>query len=277
VDASTGATAVYLVGQDPLGQAWARIAPQLVRPADQLPRDLRAHLRYPEGLFRVQAALVDAGPLRGRPAVPSRAPIRVGGAGISPAPEPLEPAWLVGSLPGDDAVRTRLRWSVERGTPPMLAAIVDGATTDSGPVLRVDRLAQPLQASGATGFRSRTAAALDPEAYVAGPVKVFVYSGGVVLLQTIFAAAASDSEPPKLHEVAVAAGPAVGHGPDAVTALRDLEVASRLGDRSAAAWSAARQWFRRLDAARRSGDWTAFGRAYAELRRLLAPAHDSVP
>jgi uncharacterized membrane protein (UPF0182 family) len=277
VDASTGATAVYLVGQDPLSEAWARVAPQLVRPGDQLPPALRAHLRYPEGLFRVQAALIGAGPLRGRPAVAPRAPVRVGGAGMAPAAEPLEPAWLVGSLPGDAAVRTRIRWSVERGTPPMLAAVVDGAATDSGPVLRVDRLAQPLNASGATDFRSRTVAALDPEAYVAGPVKVFVYSGGVVLLQTIFAAAASDSEPPKLHEVAVAAGSAVGHGPDAVTALRDLELASRLGDRSAASWSAARQWFRRLDAARRAGDWAAFGRAYEALRRLLAPAHDSVP
>lgn len=196
---------------------------------------------------------------------------------MPPAAEPLKPAWLVGSLPGDDAVRTRLRWSVERGTPPVLAAIVDGASTDSGPVLRVDRLAQPLKTSGATSFRSRTVAALDPEAYVAGPVKVLVYSGGIVLLQTIFTAAPSDSAPPKLHEVAVAAGSAVGHGADAVTALRDLEVASRLGDHSTAAWSAARQWFRRLDAARRSGDWTAFGRAYEALRRLLAPAHDSVP
>jgi uncharacterized membrane protein (UPF0182 family) len=277
VDAFTGATAVYLVGQDPLSQAWARIAPQLVRPGDQLPPALRAHLRYPEELFRVQAAMVGAGPLRGRPAVPPRVAVRVAGAGMPPAAEPLEPAWIVGSLPGDDVVRTRIRWSVERGTPPRLAAIVDGAVTDSGAVLRVEQLAQPLEAPGATGFRSRAVAALDPEAYVAGPVKVLVYAGGVVLLQTIFAAAASDSEPPRLHEVAVAAGAAVGHGPDAVTALRDLAVASRLDDRSAAAWSTARQWFRRLDAARRSGDWAAFGRAYEALRRLLAPVRDSVP
>ncbi len=40
-------------------------------------------------------------------------------------------------------------------------------------------------------------------------------------------------------------------------------------------WAAARSWFGRLDAARQSGDWIAFGRAYEELRRLLIG--DSIP
>ena len=277
VDASTGMTAVYLVGRDPVSVAWARLAPQLVRPPDRLPSQLRAHLRYPEELFHVQAALVAAAPLRGRPAVRLEAPTPVGGVGMAPAATPLKPAWLVGSLPGDDTVRTRLRWGVERGTPPLLAAIVDGTTSDSGPVLRVERLAQPLVQPGPTQFRSRTVAALDPDAYVGGPVKAFVYSSGIVLLQTIFSGAASDTAPPRLHDVAVAAGSAVGHGPDAASALRDLAVASRLGTRSAAEWSEARGWFQRMDAARRAGDWAAFGRAYDQLRNLLAPPHDSVP
>lgn len=277
VDASTGATAVYLVGRDPVSAAWARLAPELVRPRDRLPPGLEGHLRYPAELFRIQAAIIAAGPLRGRPALHLGAPAPVGGVGMAPAAEPLKPAWLVGSLPGDDTVRTRLRWCVERGTPPLLAAIVDGAVSDSGPVLRVERLAQPLAHPGPTRFRSQTVAALDPDAYAGGPVRVFAYAGGIVLLQSVFSGAASDSALPRLHEVAVEAGSAVGRGPDAVTALHDLEMASRLGTRSAAEWSEARQWFRRLDAARRSGDWAAFGRAYDRLRRLLAPARDSVP
>jgi uncharacterized protein len=277
VDASTGATTVYLVGRDPVSVAWARLAPELVRPRDALPPGLRAHLRYPVELFRVQAALVAAGPLRGRAVVHPAAAAPVGGVGMAPAAEPLEPAWLVGSLPGDDAVRTRLRWGVERGTPPLLAAVVDGAATDSGPVLRVERLAQPLAHAGPTGFRSQSVAALDPEAYAGGPVKVLVSADGVVLLQSIFGAAASDSALPRLHEVVVEAGSAVGRGPDVVTALHDLEIAARLGTRSLVDWNAARLWFRRLDAARRSGDWAAFGRAYERLQHLLAPARDSAP
>jgi hypothetical protein len=32
-----------------------------------------------------------------------------------------------------------------------------------------------------------------------------------------------------------------------------------------------------MDAARRAGDWAAFGRAYQRLRRLLGAGSDSVP
>jgi len=50
-----------------------------------------------------------------------------------------------------------------------------------------------------------------------------------------------------------------------------------LGPGDRARLPAARQWFERMDAARRAGDWAAFGRAYEQLRRLLGSRNDSVP
>lgn len=58
VDAYTGETTLYLFDQeDPIAAAWAQIFPDLLRSLDTMPPALRDHLRYPEGLFRPQAAM----------------------------------------------------------------------------------------------------------------------------------------------------------------------------------------------------------------------------
>jgi uncharacterized membrane protein (UPF0182 family) len=81
--------------------------------------------------------------------------------------------------------------------------------------------------------------------------------------------------PPRLAEVFVSWGGAVGRGPTLDAALTQVREATPSSLRQAGQWTAARRWFERLDAARRSGDWTAFGRAYDELRRLLGVVEDS--
>ena len=56
VDAETGDMTFYLIdGDDPIAATWARIFPDLFTPADAMPPEIRAHLRYPEGMFRLQA------------------------------------------------------------------------------------------------------------------------------------------------------------------------------------------------------------------------------
>lgn len=58
VDAVTGDMAFYLIDPaDPIAATWARIFPRLFRPAEEVPADIRAHLRYPEQMFRLQAEL----------------------------------------------------------------------------------------------------------------------------------------------------------------------------------------------------------------------------
>ncbi|MBI4261696.1 MAG: UPF0182 family protein, partial [Actinobacteria bacterium] len=57
VDAFNGTMAYYVVDPtDPVIQVWQRAFPDLFRPASEITDDLRAHFRYPEDLFLVQAA-----------------------------------------------------------------------------------------------------------------------------------------------------------------------------------------------------------------------------
>ena len=58
VDAYDGTVALYINDpDDPLIRTYAHIFPGLFKPLEEMPADLRAHLRYPEDLFSVQAHL----------------------------------------------------------------------------------------------------------------------------------------------------------------------------------------------------------------------------
>jgi hypothetical protein len=58
IDAYDGGIIAYLAEpSDPLIQTYAKIFPGIFQPLDSMPPDLKAHIRYPEDLFRVQAAL----------------------------------------------------------------------------------------------------------------------------------------------------------------------------------------------------------------------------
>src|SRR5439155_27153636 len=57
VDAYDGSVHAYIaVPSDPMIHTLSRIYPGLLQPLEAMPADLRAHLRYPEDLFRVQTA-----------------------------------------------------------------------------------------------------------------------------------------------------------------------------------------------------------------------------
>ena len=58
IDAYDGDVTFYVVdNQDPLIRAYAAIFPALFKPWDQMPPALRSHVRYPEGLFLIQAEM----------------------------------------------------------------------------------------------------------------------------------------------------------------------------------------------------------------------------
>ena len=58
VDAYNGALAAYVADpSDPVIRTYAKIFPGIMKPLSAMPVDLRAHIRYPRDLFRVQAGL----------------------------------------------------------------------------------------------------------------------------------------------------------------------------------------------------------------------------
>ncbi|MGH2785252.1 MAG: UPF0182 family protein [Actinomycetota bacterium] len=56
VDAMDGTITLYIIDEsDPIVRAWQRIFPDIFKPTSAIPAELRAHFRYPEDMFKVQA------------------------------------------------------------------------------------------------------------------------------------------------------------------------------------------------------------------------------
>ena len=58
IDAYDGSLTAYVSApNDPLIRTWSRIFPGIFSPLDSMPADLRAHIRYPDGIYRIQTSL----------------------------------------------------------------------------------------------------------------------------------------------------------------------------------------------------------------------------
>jgi uncharacterized protein len=58
VDAYHGHVRLYIADErDPLIQTWARVFPGVLEPLSEMSADLRAHLRYPEDIFKIQTTV----------------------------------------------------------------------------------------------------------------------------------------------------------------------------------------------------------------------------
>jgi hypothetical protein len=58
IDAYEGSVTAYVsIPSDPLVRTWGRIFPGTFTPLDSMPADLRAHIRYPDDIYRIQTAL----------------------------------------------------------------------------------------------------------------------------------------------------------------------------------------------------------------------------
>jgi uncharacterized protein len=61
IDAYNGTVDFYLMETaEPIAATWQRIFPELFKPFAAMPKDLQAHIRYPEDLFVIQAQLYQA-------------------------------------------------------------------------------------------------------------------------------------------------------------------------------------------------------------------------
>ncbi|MDH4228155.1 MAG: UPF0182 family protein [Nitrospirota bacterium] len=59
VDAYHGSVTLYMAdASDPIIRTWASVFPETLLPLETMPSDIRAHLRYPQDLFSVQAGML---------------------------------------------------------------------------------------------------------------------------------------------------------------------------------------------------------------------------
>ncbi|HEV3198889.1 MAG TPA: UPF0182 family protein, partial [Bryobacteraceae bacterium] len=106
VDAYDGETHLYVFApDDPIITAYERLFPDLFLPASQMPADLRAHARYPEMLFRIQAEIYRTYHMLDPQSFYNKEDLwdlarhstsQAGGA------EPVDPTYVMATLPGSE-------------------------------------------------------------------------------------------------------------------------------------------------------------------------------
>ncbi len=275
VAAATGSTTVYLTRDpDPVSAAWAQLAPEIVRPAAEIPSALAGHVRYPAELFATQIRLLKES-WRSQPTGPETAALGQGLAGT--ASDRLAPYWWVGTAPHDSAARLRLMAAVETGEPPLLAAVVEGVVRRGAYSLALLKAEPPLELPGPTQMAVRFTRLRPDPTGVTGAVRTIPFADGVLSLQASYASPGDEHVAPQLAGVVVGWGGAAGTGATLRDALHNLQTQAPPSGVGAGQWAEARRWFEYMDAARRTGDWTAFGQAYERLRRLLTGMPDTVP
>jgi hypothetical protein len=107
VDAYSGKISLYVFDPgDPIIQAYEHLFPKLFLPASDMPADLRRHARYPEGLFRAQAEAYRTFHMHDPQVFYNKEDIwdvARNVIGQSAQPEPVQPSYVVATLPGEKA------------------------------------------------------------------------------------------------------------------------------------------------------------------------------
>ena len=105
VDAYTGKVSLYVYDPtDPIIQAYEHLFPNLFLPYSEMPADLRRHARYPQALFRTQAEAYRSFHMRDPQVFYNKEDIwdiARNLFGQSGQPEPVQPTYIVATLPGE--------------------------------------------------------------------------------------------------------------------------------------------------------------------------------
>lgn len=103
IDAYNGTTTLYVTdANEPLVKSYGEIFPDLFRPIDQMPASIRAHVRYPEQLFNVQASMYQTYHMTDPQVFYNKEDLWALPNDISgDQPQPMEPYYVIMRLPGD--------------------------------------------------------------------------------------------------------------------------------------------------------------------------------
>ncbi len=106
IDAYSGETRLYVFDEaDPLIKAYQNLFPNLLRPASEMPPDLRRHARYPMMMFLVQAEIYRVFHMRDPQAFYNKEDVwdvARNLQGQQSSPQPVAPTYVVASVPGEE-------------------------------------------------------------------------------------------------------------------------------------------------------------------------------
>ncbi len=106
VDAYDGKVNLYIFDEsDPIIQAYSRLFPTLLKPASAMPAELRAHARYPEMMFRIQAEMYLTFHMKDPQTFYNKVDVwdvARGSTGQGGKPGPMNPTYVVATVPGSN-------------------------------------------------------------------------------------------------------------------------------------------------------------------------------
>jgi hypothetical protein len=312
VDAYDGSLTYYADLRDPIIQVWDRAYPDLLTPIEEAPEVLRAHFRYPENLFQVQATqfanyhVIDPEVFYQKQdrweiaADPTQQPVDVTAGtttatSFETAPK-LRPYYLLMRAPGDPAEEFQLVLPfVPEGRQNMvawLAASSDPATYGRlmslelpasenvpGPSIVFSRLNQDPQFSA-----ERTLLGQGGSTVLFGDLLVIPIANSFLYVQPVYVQASQSAAVPELKRVVVVNGDVVGVGQTLDEAVElAVEGAAEPGggepgggggvDRSVADLLAeAARHFEAGDEALRAGDLATYQQEIEQAQDLVAQA-----
>jgi uncharacterized protein len=307
VDGVTGEVRFYMADEaDPIVLAYAAAYPTLMRPLDDMPAELRRHLRYPALLFRLQAEILRNYHLDRPEAFYAGQELwelpdeRVGQA----VARPYRPMYMMTRLPGERRVEfVAMMPFLARQRETMTSLIVARSDPPHYGELLLLELPREHPFRGPTLFK--TLVEQDPDIAPQlslwrqtsdvrlGQVRVVPLEGMILYVQPLYQSARG-SPVPQLHRVIVGDGNAVRMEPTlaaAIAALAGQEQRTTAVSRGpaeadgAAVPAGPRQpWAREAlelleeaDRRLRSGDWSGFGAVWEELQRTLQRANQGGP
>ncbi len=298
VDAYNGDVVFYLAdATDPIVRVYAQAFPGLLRPLEAMPANLRAHVRYPEDFFAIQARKYATYHMKDPQVFYNKEDLwAVPRRGVEGRDREMEPYFTIMRLPGEKREEfilltlfnpsrrdNMIAWLAARSDPPnygrLLVYDLPKQKLVFGPRQVDARIDQDPVISQQLSLWNQRGSTVIRGSLIAIPL-----DQSLIYVQPLYLAASEQGAVPELRRVIVAYGSQIameptlqqalrrlfgtgppGAGPPAVVAPRPASPA--LGEAGSARQLAQRAleiWRRAQDALRR-GDWAGYG---AEQRRL---------
>jgi uncharacterized protein len=293
VDAYTGATTFYAFDtKDPVLAAYRKLFPTLLTDASKMPADIRAHLRYPEDLFRLQAEtyktyhMLDPQVFYNKEdqwALPGEL-----------TSTPMDPFYVLMQLPGSSTEDFLL---MEPFTPRSKDNMIGWMAAKSDPASYGQRIVYNFPKQRLVMGPEQIKARLNQEPDISAQLTLLNQQGSNVIFGNLLVIPIRDSilyiEPlylkaqqspmPELKRVIVAYSDRISMDVDLTTALMKVFGAAPAGSGTATSTPApgvavgtpaeiaqASDLYAKAIAAQKAGDWAAYGRYIKELGSVLS-------
>jgi uncharacterized membrane protein (UPF0182 family) len=287
VDAYDGTTTLYAFdAEDPLLQAWDRVFPGLLTPADEMPAEVAEHLRYPQDLFSLQAEVYKTYHMLDPKVFYNKEDQwALPGEGTDGTGAAMDPFFVLMQLPQDPDEDFMLMMPF---TPRTKANMIGWMAAKSDPESYGERVVYTFPKQRLVLGPEQVSARVNQDPTISQQLTLWNQRGSGVLFGNLLVVPMNDSivyiQPlylqaeqtamPQLTRVIVTYGDKVAMEPDLATALLSVfgEVAPEPGDGGGEAANPvrAKELYDLAIEAQKAGDWAAYGRYIEQLGAVIS-------